>query len=159
MPYLVDGSNLGGLLGGAAGARDAAAVVRTLLPWARERCAVTLVFDGPPRADVAERYGPLAIEWSGARSADDAIAARVEREPGAWIVVTADRELARRCRDLGARVEPAPRFAEKASGPRRRRKTARAAESEAGKPPAHAEEREHWQRIFLGGDAPDDADG
>lgn len=155
MPYLVDGSNLGGLLGGAAGARDAVAVVRALLPWARERRAVTVVFDGPPRPEVAARYGPLAVEWSGARSADDAIAARVAANATGWIVVTADRELARRCRDLGARVEPAPRFAEKTAGPRRRKTTSRAAEATAGKPPAHADERDHWRRVFLGEEEPE----
>lgn len=162
MPYLVDGSNLGGVLGGAAGARDPASVVAALLPWARERGAVTLLFDGPPRPEVAAAYGALKVEWSGARSADDAIVARICADPkvapGAWIVVTADRELARRCRDLGAQVEPAPAFARRIARTRPaapRRTTPRAAEAAAGKPAPHADEREHWRKVFLGGEPPE----
>lgn len=156
MPYLVDGSNLGGVLGGAAGARDPASVVAALLPWARERGAVLLLFDGPPRPEVAAAYGALKVEWSGARSADDAIVARLGADPrvavSAWIVVTADRALARRCRALGARVESASAFARRIARPRPaapRRATARAAESAAGKPAPHADEREHWRQVFL----------
>ncbi len=155
MPYLVDGSNLGGLLGGAAGARDAEGVVRRLLPWARERGTVVVVFDGPPRQRVADAYGGLVVEWSGRRAADDVIAARIVSAPAAWIVVTADRELARRCRDLGARVEPPPRFARRTESPRRRQPTSRDAEAAVGKPAPHAEDREHWRRIFLGEEEPE----
>jgi len=145
MPYLVDGSNLGGVLGGAAGARDPASVVAAILPWARERGAVTLLFDGAQRPDLAAAYGALRVEWSGARSADDAIVARLTADPAAapsaWIVVTADRELARRI----ARTRPAAP----------RRTTPRPAEAAAGKPAPHADEREHWRKVFLGGEPPE----
>lgn len=149
MAFLVDASNLGGLLGGAAGARAADAVVRFLLPWARERARVRLVFDGPERREVARQYGPLEVVWSGAEPADETIVRTVRAAPRAWVVITEDRELASRCRALGAKVEPASRLAARASaGPRRPAKTARAAEEESEKPPANAEERDLWRSVF-----------
>jgi len=156
MGFLIDGSNLGGVVGGGAGARDASGVVRRLMPWARERRdEVVVVFDGPPRAEVAGRYGVLTVVWSGAASADERIVERVERDPGRWTVVTADRELAARCRAAGGKVMAAGELAERAARPSRRRPTARAAESATEKPPAHAEEREHWRRAFGVGDDAD----
>lgn len=104
MPIAIDGSNLGGSLGGRAGARDARAVVELLQPWARRRGGrVVLVFDGPPRPDVAERYGALEVRWSGAESADQVLARLVSEGPKDWWVVTNDRALAERCAALGAR--------------------------------------------------------
>lgn len=150
MGFLIDGSNLGGVLAGDAGARDAAGVVRRLMPWARERRdEVVVVFDGPPCAEVAERYGPLAVEWSGAASADDRIVERVARDPARWTVVTADRELAARCRAAGGKVMRAGELAERAARPPRRRPSSGAAEREAGKPPAHAQERDYWRGVFA----------
>ena len=149
MAFLVDGSNLGGRLAGAAGARDAAAVVRRLLPWARERREeVLVVFDGPPRPGVAEQYGPLRVLWSGSISADDRIVELVRATPARWQVVTADRELAGRCRAAGGRVVTADEFTAQSTSPRRRRATAREAEERSGKPPAHAEERDFWRKVF-----------
>ena len=46
MPWLIDAANLGGVLGGAAGARNSQAILAALLPWARERKQVVVVFDG-----------------------------------------------------------------------------------------------------------------
>lgn len=149
MAFLIDGSNLGGRIGGKAGARDAAGVVRRLLPWARERRQeILVIFDGPPQADVAESYGPLRVAWSGKATADDRIVAYVARDPMQWTVVTADRELARRCRELGARAETSDALAARAAVPSRKRPSARAAEEESGKPPSNREEREHWRKVF-----------
>ncbi|MGE0638857.1 MAG: NYN domain-containing protein, partial [Thermoanaerobaculia bacterium] len=150
MAFLVDGSNLGGRLAGQAGARDAAGVVRRILPWSRERREeVLVVFDGPPRADVADRYGPLRVVWSGGRSADDRIVELVKADPARWAVVTADRELAGRCRAEGARVVPADEFAARSSRPRRRRASSREAEGRARKPPAHPHKRDNGRRGFT----------
>lgn len=102
MPVVVDGSNLGGALGGRRGARDAPAVVRLLLGWARGRRHTVVVFDGPPDASLAERYGNLTLRWSAGRSADDEILRCLAKRPRDWTVVTDDRELAERCRRLGA---------------------------------------------------------
>jgi hypothetical protein len=144
VPYLIDASNLGGLLGGRAGARDAAAVVRFLAPWARDRSGVTIVFDGAPRPDVADRYGPLEVLWSGNRSADELLVELARRRRDVT-VVTADRALARRCREAGARVVPAAALAARVERPHagdRRRA------GDGDKPTAGASDRTHWQRVF-----------
>ena len=151
MPYLIDGSNLGGVLGGAAGSRSAGSVVRELLAWARERRGdVLVVFDGPERAELATAYGPLRMLWSGERAADDLIVERLGHRGDGWVVVTSDRELARRCRATGARVESVPAFLARSrrAGPARPA-TATRAEAATDKPPAHAEERDYWRRIFA----------
>jgi predicted RNA-binding protein with PIN domain len=152
MPFLVDGSNLGGLRGGPRGARDAAAVVRWLLSWARtRRQEVIVVFDGPGSPEVAERYGALSVVWSGERSADDRIVERLAAQPDRWTVVTGDRALAARCRTAGAKILPAAELAASLDRPERSARSAAATapdRSAPDKPPAHAEEREHWRQVF-----------
>ena len=146
MPYLIDASNLGGALGGQQGARDAPAVVRFLLEWARPRGRVVVVFDGAGGDRLAQRYGALEVVWSGARSADDLIEALVRRQPRDCIVVTDDRELGRRCRDLGARVEPAAVLIGRIQRPHAGAPAAAA--RAAGKPAPTAADREHWRKVF-----------
>jgi hypothetical protein len=102
MPFVVDGSNLGGTLGGRRGARDATAVLALLIPWARARSRVVVVFDGVPQAHVADRYGPLQVRFSAPLSADAVIEHLVSGNPRDWWVATQDRELARRCTQRGA---------------------------------------------------------
>jgi hypothetical protein len=103
VPILVDGSNLGGRLGGARGARAAAEVVRVVLAWSRtRRGAVVVVLDGPPRGEVAERYGRVTVRWSGARSADELILDLTRRDARHTRVVTDDAALAAACRAEGA---------------------------------------------------------
>ena len=148
MPYLIDASNLGGVLGGRAGARDATAVVRFLQPWARGRGRVVAVCDGPARPDVADRYGTLEVRWSGRRTADEVLVALARKGPAAWTVVTADRGLARRCRELGARVEPATALIERVVRPH----PADPRRAGPGDKPADGEELAHWRRVF--GDPP-----
>ena len=149
MGWLIDGANLGGKLGGAAGARDAGEVVRRVVEWARgRREEIVLVFDGPGSPDVAARYGPVRVVWSGAATADERIAARVEVAPERWTVVTGDHELAARCRGLGAKVVAPSELLSAAQRPRKGPKTARDAEVTTEKPPPHAEDRDHWRRIF-----------
>ena len=60
MPWLIDAANLGGALGGAAGARNTKAILAALLPWARERPQVVVHPVG--RADV-EVLADLAQRW------------------------------------------------------------------------------------------------
>src|SRR4029077_12289921 len=94
------------------------AVVESLQPWVRNRQGrVVLVFDGPPRADVAERYGPIEIRWSGAQSADAVLLRLIARDPVDWWVVTNDRALAARCRDAGARALPVGELLRRAENP------------------------------------------
>jgi hypothetical protein len=142
--YLIDASNLGGALGGRGGARKPEAVIAFLMGWARNRGAVTVVFDGEPDPRLAERYGPLEVKWSGRRSADDVIVAIAAAAPRRGLVITADRELARRCRDSGARVEDIEAFVERtgAAPPPARRRHA------AEKPEPTAQDILHWRRVF-----------
>ncbi len=145
MAYLIDASNLGGALGGRRGARAPEAVVAYLLPWARSRGRVAVVFDGPPDPRVADRYGSLEIQWSGRKSADDVIAALVTAAPKKWLVVTADRELARRCRDAGARVEGVEALVERTE---RAAQPGKRAASSREKPEATAADIAHWRAVF-----------
>ncbi len=104
MPFAIDGSNLGGTLGGREGARDPVAVLTLLRPWLRARTGrVVLVFDGPQRGDLAHRIGGLELRWSGRESADTVLLRLVSSRPKDWWVVTDDADLARRVRDAGAR--------------------------------------------------------
>ncbi len=153
MPYLVDASNLGGVLAGAAGARDAGAVVAFLLGWSRDRGRVVVLFDGPERDGVAARYGALEVAWSGSRSADQEILARLGRGAANWIVVTDDRELASRCRALGARVEGARSLAARVARPHPESARGQAAETAAAaeKPELSPAELAHWREVFAAG--------
>jgi hypothetical protein len=149
--YLIDASNLGGVLGGRGGARNPEAVIAFLMPWARGRGAVTVVFDGDEQPTVAHRYGSLEVRWSGRKSADDVIAALAASAPRRWLVVTADRELERRCKNAGARVEGVEALVERtkrATRPRTRR------QARSDKPEANAAEVAHWRGVF--GDDPED---
>lgn len=147
MAYLIDASNLGGVLGGRGGARNPEAVVAFLMPWARGRGEVVVVFDGEEQPRVARRYGSLEVRWSGRKSADDVIAGLAAASPRRWLVITADRELERRCKDAGARVEGVKALVERtktAARPRTRR------QSQSDKPEANAADVAHWRGVFGG---------
>jgi hypothetical protein len=166
--YLIDGSNLGGVGGGRAGARDARAVVAWLLPWVRERSnrgRMIVVFDGAERPDVAVRYGPMEVEFAAPRSADDAILARVRTNPKTWIVVTNDGALARACRDLGATTHTATALARRVlarpgdpgdRGERRPPRRRRPAREAAEKPHPSGSDQAHWKAVFGGTSGSDD---
>jgi hypothetical protein len=148
VPYLIDASNLGGLLGGAPGARDAAAVVRFLAEWTRRRGRVVAMFDGDDDGRLARRYGALEVAWSGAgRSADQAILARLRRGAAGWTVVTDDRELARRCREAGAAVLPGRELIGRVERPHPGAPAA-PREGDADKPQPTAADRALWAKIF-----------
>lgn len=162
MSYLIDGSNLGGVGGGRAGARDARAVVAWLLPWVRERSnrgRMIVVFDGAERPDVAVRYGPMEVEFAAPRSADEAILTRVRDHPKTWIVVTNDAALARACRDLGATTHKASALAHRVlarPGGRRppgRGPSARDASDASDKPHPSGSDQAHWKAVFGGPEA------
>ena len=154
MPWLIDAANLGGVLGGAAGARNSEGILAALLPWARQRQQVVVVFDGPERPEMATRLGGIEIVWSGSRSADEVIAKRIAAVAGrgqtakAWTVVTNDQTLARRCRDHGAKVEPASSFVRRTAQPKPQSKSARSAHAAADKPAPSAKDIAHWRTVF-----------
>jgi predicted RNA-binding protein with PIN domain len=76
---------------------------------------VTVVFDRRPPDLAPGRHGTVEVAFAsrrGRNAADDELVDMVgaDPDPGACVVVTSDRRLAERLRDLGAAVEPASRF-------------------------------------------------
>ena len=120
MPYLVDGNNVvGAERGGPASDDGRDALAREIAERLRATQArVVLFFDG--RGNSAS-LGSLSVRYSGASTADDAIVREVERalRPQEMIVVTADRELARRTRDAGGRTISPAEFWKKFGAPTR----------------------------------------
>ncbi|MGC8723317.1 MAG: hypothetical protein ACP5VF_05545 [Acidobacteriota bacterium] len=109
MTWFLDGNNLMGFL-----RRDAEKGSReSFLEWLLERGVPSpsvVVFDGPPPPEAAAhtlRRGKVWVLYAGKATADSAILARVL--PGDR-VVTADRELALRCRDRRAQIVAPGRF-------------------------------------------------
>ncbi|MGQ9495585.1 MAG: hypothetical protein ACUVRY_04910 [Thermoanaerobaculaceae bacterium] len=107
MPYLVDGNNV-------AGGKDRAKVRRAALRLAeRERLRIILYFDGAPPAGVKEVERLGAVEVRYVPHADDAMLAFLQGAGLGWRVVTSDRKLAERAKNLGATVLPAQAFWDK----------------------------------------------
>lgn len=151
MPWLIDAANLGGALGGAAGARNTQAILAALMPWARERPQVVVVFDGQEPTNFARQLGGVEIVWSGTRSADEVITKRLAaagKAAKSWTVITNDRTLARHCRDLGAKVEAASIFAKHTTQAKPKSKAARSAQAAADKPAPSASDIAHWRVVF-----------
>jgi len=113
VPILIDGHNLVGRLSmlSLEDPDDEEKLTRLLQPYqARSGKAVTIVFD--PGAGQAlprtRRLGGIEVVFAPrGSSADDVIARRVRRSrnPGSWLVVTSDRELAETVTRQGARVQ------------------------------------------------------
>jgi hypothetical protein len=108
VPYLLDGNNLIGRVRKTArpSPEDRAALVAEIAGRLRQtRAKATIFFDGPA-GERASALGSLSVRVPSKGSADDAIVREVERAatPAEAVVVTADRGLASRCRDAGAKV-------------------------------------------------------
>ncbi len=107
MPYLLDGNNLIGQARGVSrpDEGDRSALIAELAERLRRtRASAILFFDGPGSS--RSSLGSLSIRESGPSGADEAIlreigSSRAARENS---VVTADRDLARRAREAGART-------------------------------------------------------
>lgn len=110
MPYVLDGNNLIGSERRARtpGEEDRSAFESELAARLRGmRSSVRIFYDGPPER--TRSLGSLTIRRPGG-SADDAILREISAAADAReiTVVTADRDLARRCRDAGAKtLDPA----------------------------------------------------
>ena len=105
MPYFLDGNNLIGSERRARtpGEEDRSALEGELAARLRGmRSSVTVFYDGPPAR--TRSLGSLTIRQPGG-SADDAMLREIgaARDPGQITVVTADRGLARRSQDAGAK--------------------------------------------------------
>jgi predicted RNA-binding protein with PIN domain len=120
VPYLVDGNNvIGAERGGPASDDGRAALVREIADRLRStRARVVLFFDG---SGDSLSLGSLSVRYAGATTADEAIVREVGRSarPQEMIVVTADRELARRTRDAGGRATSPPEFWKRFGTPER----------------------------------------
>jgi YacP-like NYN domain len=105
MPYYLDGNNLIGLARRTArpGEDDRAALLSELAARLRgNRSSLRVFFDGEGRA---ASLGSLTVSGTGG-SADEAIVREIGKaaDPRQITVVTGDRDLARRSRDLGAKT-------------------------------------------------------
>ena len=154
MPILVDGNNLLHQLPRSERSREAAR--RLVLDRTRgQRQRVTVVFDGPPppHAPEVESLGAVTIRYAGARAADDLIIAALPRGPAArqWVVVTDDRELQRRAREVGSEVRPL------ASLRADRGPSTPSQEKPRPERPLSARELEGWERELAGDRNDDDA--
>jgi hypothetical protein len=114
MPYLLDGNNLVGreCRTSRPSAEDRAALVSEIAGRLRRtKATATIFFDGPAGPGTGT-LGSLRVRGAAPHSADDAIVREIARSraPAEIIVVTADRELARRSREAGARVCPPAEF-------------------------------------------------
>jgi predicted RNA-binding protein with PIN domain len=97
MSWLIDGSNV---LGRLRLPRESDAAKRELVTllarFARaRRVKVACYFDGPEPASFGKNLGSVSVIFSGQRSADDLIVARIESGTS-WTVVTSDQALAAR---------------------------------------------------------------
>ncbi len=111
MPYLVDGNNVWGSLGGPAGVPDGRShVLKRVAAFCRERGAsAILVFDGAPARDgqQEQRFGAVTLRFPLAGQDADTLIRRIVDEaaaPGDFIVVTSDKSLYSWCRTRGARA-------------------------------------------------------
>ncbi len=106
MPYFLDGNNLIGQARGSGRPTEedrAGLVAEVARRLRRTRARVVLFFDGPGTRKTW--LGDLSIREAAGSSADDEIVREIEhsRSPQEIVVVTADRALARRVRDAGAK--------------------------------------------------------
>jgi predicted RNA-binding protein with PIN domain len=115
VPILIDGHNLVGKLSmlSLEDPDDEEMLVRLLQPYqARSGKAITVVFDpGPGQAlPRSRRLGRIEVVFAPQGSSADAVIARrvqQSRDPGSWLVVTSDLELANTVRRQGAKVQSA----------------------------------------------------
>jgi hypothetical protein len=83
---------------------ELAAQSHTVLPGDTEPAELVMVLEGATKAAASRiEAGPVRVVQAGG-SGDDAIVALVRELPGRRAVVTADRELRRRCEAAGAEV-------------------------------------------------------
>ena len=119
MPIMIDGHNLVSRLSmlSLEDPDDEEMLVRLLQPYqARSGKAITIVFDsgeGQALPGTRRLGGIEAVFAPQGSSADAVITRRVRRSqnPGSWLVVTSDRELAETVARLGARVQSADELA------------------------------------------------
>lgn len=153
MPYIIDGNNLLGALGGPAVPGDGrAAVLRRVAAFCRDRGArVTLVFDGAPfRPELgAQELGRVSVRFpEPGRDADSVIRDLVDRarRPAELTVVTSDKAVYSYARTRGAAALTAHQWKALARGPARRPRRTR---SERSEKPERETDIEGWLERFT----------
>ncbi|MFC2015361.1 NYN domain-containing protein [Chloroflexota bacterium] len=119
MPILIDGHNLIGQLSSISlqDPDDEEKLLRLLLSYqARTGKRITVVFDAGAPSALPQKWQQGKVEVIFARGSGDAdttIARRIRSsgDPGQWLVITSDRELAETVERSGARVLSAHDFA------------------------------------------------
>lgn len=152
MPILIDGHNLIGQMPALslADPDDEERLVTLLRSYrARTGKAITVVFDpgGGVLAQTRRVGGVEVIFASPGRTADAVITRRVRasRDPGSWLVVTSDQQLAGTVSRQGARVQSAAAFATQLARP------AEVPPEWREKPPS-PDEVEEWLSLFQNQD-------
>jgi predicted RNA-binding protein with PIN domain len=150
---LIDGHNLIGRMPGLSlkDPDDEEKLARLLSSYqSRTGKAITVIFDpgGTFALPRRLRLGGVEIQFAPHGSdADRVIRRRVQkaRNPGEWLVVTSDRELAEAVGRLGARVQSSEAFAKNMAGPGE-------APPEWRETPPSPDEVDSWLALFEGGD-------
>jgi predicted RNA-binding protein with PIN domain len=142
MPFLIDGNNLLHSLPLPAASRGD--VRRAVLDACRhERMRATVVFDGPPPDGTPSResLGSITVVYSGSKTADDVIIHQLPqgKETRDWIVVTDDRQLRERVKNLGAAVQALREWQGRKRRPASRRRT---------EPKLSSHEVAEWEAFF-----------
>jgi predicted RNA-binding protein with PIN domain len=153
VPILIDGHNLIGRLPGISlqDPDDEEKLARLLSSYrSRTGKAVTVVFDpgGAFALPRRRRLGGVTVEFAPHGSnADRVIQRRVQkaRNPGEWLVVTSDRDLAEAVGRLGARVQSAEAFAANMTAPAD-------APPDWRETPPSPDEVDSWLALFEGRD-------
>lgn len=151
MPYLIDGHNLIGQFGSLADPHDEARLVERLRGYmARKNQRCVVVFDsGLPGGLSRDLSTPSvqAVFAHGGTTADAILLERIRslRDPGHWIVVSADQEIVNAARRRRMTVIAPADFAATMSSPA-------LPDDEDPNPRLSPEEIEEWLRLF-GGDA------
>ncbi len=117
--FIIDGYNalfrLKPFLKGTARTREGfLQYIKTARPFGSLRNRVTVVFDGAEGIVTSKKtpFHPLRVIFSKRETADETIIRLLNREehPGQTVVVTDDRELAERAKNLGAKTLAVPDF-------------------------------------------------
>lgn len=149
MPYLIDGHNLIGQFGNLDDPHDEARLVERLRRYmARKKQRCVVVFDsGLPGGLSRELSTPSvqAVFAHGGTTADAILLERIRglRDPGHWIVVSADQEIVNAARHRRVTVIAPADFATTMSTPA-------LPDDEDPNPHLSPEELEEWLRLFGG---------
>ena len=111
VPLLIDGNNLMHALAGAGVEVGRAGLCRLLERARLDFRRVHVVFDGPPRGQIAA--GAVQVTYSGQRSADDILAECIAADtaPRRLTVVSTDHQVRRAARRRRCRTETSESFA------------------------------------------------